>query len=487
MAGYNNPANLQNGPVLSQITQAMVNTLINGGAATSITVNQNNHGFVVGQCLIFYNGAYALAGTLAAIADVVGIVSSVASSNQFVLTNSGLVTTLSNLIPGNVYFLSANGTLSATQITTPGQVDKPLLIAISATSGFFNIERGVVIPYTQTPLPYQMGRNKLINGDMQIAQRGAGGTASFSISPNTTAYTFDRWQVSPGSSSTAQVSQSAGTNSGSFWAAIGRPNNNTGTSPIRFGQTLTRSTCLDFPNQTLTLSFKAYAYTGFSGTNQAINVRIYAGTGNTDISGQSNTLTNQVTLLAQNFTLTQSTQSFNATSIQVPVNATQVYVEFAYTPNGTANNDTFYLTDVQLEIGQAASNYDRLPFETSLTRCMPYFQKSYEYPVALKTATQAGGIFCTYTVGGSVAQGAYYGFYTYPVPFYKTPTVNTYGGSTGALNASTSAANNAENANGATPIQINTKNFSVYNNLGSTFNPTVQGNYFHFSADGELY
>lgn len=120
-------------------------------AALIDTISQVAHGFSVGQ-VVFWNGAqYALAqANTASNAEVIGIVTEVVNVNAFVITTAGFVTTLSGLVNDTVYFLSdvTPGLLTATPPTTPGFIEKPLLISTSTTSGYFYNYRGKVIPTT---------------------------------------------------------------------------------------------------------------------------------------------------------------------------------------------------------------------------------------------------------------------------------------------------------------------------------------------------
>lgn len=127
----------------------------NTGAAGStdsvhVNVNQSAHGFSVGNVLRVQNATAtyikAQADT-AANAEVVGIVSSVTDSNNFVLVMFGYVTGLSGLTKGTIYFLSdvTAGLLTATEPTPNGvKVSKPLLVANGTTTGFFTNERGFI-------------------------------------------------------------------------------------------------------------------------------------------------------------------------------------------------------------------------------------------------------------------------------------------------------------------------------------------------------
>lgn len=114
------------------------------------SIAQTAHGFVVGDVLRIQNTATtylkAMADT-AANAEVVGVVSSVTGANAFLLTTFGYVTGLSGLVKGTVYFLSDTipGLLTITEPTPNGiKVSKPLLVADSATSGFFTNNRGFI-------------------------------------------------------------------------------------------------------------------------------------------------------------------------------------------------------------------------------------------------------------------------------------------------------------------------------------------------------
>ena len=43
---------------------------------------------------------------------------------------------------------------------------------------------------------------------------------------------------------------------------------------------------------------------------------------------------------------------------------------------------TFFITGIQLEVGEAATDFEVVPFDVSLQRCQRYYEKSYNYSVA---------------------------------------------------------------------------------------------------------
>ena len=117
---------------------------INIPVASSI-VNQANHGFSIGNILYFNGTSYVRAlAENSAKSNVVGIVSRIINMNNFTLLTSGLITSLSGLIPGAVYYLSdvVSGALTTTAPTANNTVQKVMLVAISSTSGYYNINAG---------------------------------------------------------------------------------------------------------------------------------------------------------------------------------------------------------------------------------------------------------------------------------------------------------------------------------------------------------
>lgn len=112
-------------------------------------VNQNTHGFSVGD-VVRLSGAstYTKAqADSAANAEVAGVVSAVAGSNDFTLTTGGRIAGLSGLTANTVYFLdpSTAGAVTATEPSTANQVSKPVYIADSTTSAIMLPHRGIVV------------------------------------------------------------------------------------------------------------------------------------------------------------------------------------------------------------------------------------------------------------------------------------------------------------------------------------------------------
>ena len=109
----------------------------------SKNITQQSHGFEVGDVIGFENTEYSKAiadGTYDG--EVLGVVSEIINSDEFILTQSGFITGFTGLIQGSTYFLSPDteGLMTVDKPTVHGQVVKSVLLADSSTTGW-------VLPY----------------------------------------------------------------------------------------------------------------------------------------------------------------------------------------------------------------------------------------------------------------------------------------------------------------------------------------------------
>lgn len=101
------------------------------GAGVTVLVGQTAHGLSVGDVLRHNGTSYVAAtATTETNAEAVGVVTTVPDVDTFTYQTAGLVTGLSGLTAGELYYLKDDGSLG----TTAGTVEKPILIAVSATS-----------------------------------------------------------------------------------------------------------------------------------------------------------------------------------------------------------------------------------------------------------------------------------------------------------------------------------------------------------------
>jgi len=136
--------------------------------------------------------------------------------------------------------------------------------------------------------------------------------------------------------------------------------------------------------------------------------------------------------------------------------------------DSTAND--FYITGVQLEAGQTASEFEFLPVDVNLARCQRYFQKSYNQGVAPQTVTNTSREI--FEANGSVLS---------TVPKFVTemrasPTISVFSPADGTSGIDISGTNSI----GATVADAGTNSFRV--SKGGT--PGFLS--FHYTASGEL-
>ena len=205
------------------------------------------------------------------------------------------------------------------------------------------------------------------------------------------------------------------------------------------------------------LSFTARGGANFSPTSGALVSSIQTGTG-TDQAQRAGAYTGSVIASQSNY-LTTAAQRFQQ-FLPIPTNATQIGIGFTHTPTGVAGAADYYeIDDVQLEIAQVATNFDRLPWAVNRARVGRHYRKTFLYDTApAQNAGLAGTLTfplivagAVLTVGPPVLHG---------LPLRTTPTVTFYNPAvanafvrnvTLATDATTTAtANNADTGFGIT-------------------------------------
>jgi hypothetical protein len=215
-------------------------------------------------------------------------------------------------------------------------------------------------------------RNKIINGNFDVWQRGT----SFTNMVEATTYTADRWSCYRDSYTTGiTVSQISGISQNGVnrnALRVQRNSGNTSTAGMNATQSLESINSRDLAGQTVTLSFWARCGSNYSSSGSNLVPVIYSGTG-TDQSSRG-AVTGYSLVVSSNRTLTTSFQRFSVTGT-IPSNANQIFVQFYYTPTGTAGtNDFFDIMDVQLEPGTVATPFERRSYGQELALCLRYLR-----------------------------------------------------------------------------------------------------------------
>ena len=229
-------------------------------------------------------------------------------------------------------------------------------------------------------------RNLIINGAMQVAQRGT----SFTGITSTIAYRMDRWQVGFGAAgSNYSITQSTDVpDNFKYSMKWQRTASNAVTNSIWFSQAFESVNSKVVAGKTCTLSYYAKKGANYSASSSDIQVRIISGTG-TDQSATSAITagwTGYATPLSTTQVITTGWVRYTHT-VTFASNVNQVSVNLASNSAGTAGaDDSLFITGIQLELGETATPFEHRSFGDELQRCMRYYEKSYPYSIAPSTA-----------------------------------------------------------------------------------------------------
>jgi len=292
-------------------------------------------------------------------------------------------------------------------------------------------------------------RNRIINGDMRIAQRGTS-AISVSTDPTPRNYPVDRFFCSASGGGVYYTQQSSTVPTGFNNSIINTVT--TADSSIAAGDVYYIAHAIEGFNmadlawgtadaQTVTLSFWVRSsITGtFSGSikNNAAN-RAYVFTytinaANTweketitiagDTSGTWETTTSAGAFIAWDL---GSGTNFNGTASSWTAGN---YLRASSATNWIATNGaTFYITGVQLEQNTSATPFERRMYGQELANCKRYYQKTYEIGTALGTNTNTGAISVFYNGTYGAANG-----FRFETEMRASPTLTGYsvGGTSG--------------------------------------------------------
>jgi len=293
-----------------------------------------------------------------------------------------------------------------------------------------DVSTGTVVT---TASPSLGRRNLIINGAMQVAQRGT----SFSVSGNS--YTLDRWLLTYGSSAavTSTVTQESDTPTGSGFASSLKvettntvapdANKNFGCQYSFEGQDLQMLSYGTSSAKNLTLSFWVKSSkTGTYGLQVLSN-------GKTRTILKSYTVDSantweQKTILIEGDT-SSGIDNNNAQSLRViwPLytGPDDIYATTGWFANGAflsvpdqvnlfdATGATWQITGVQLEVGSVASTYEHRSYGEELAACQRYYWRF---------AGSSGNGYAGIGSGGFINATLFNAFVPYPVEMRASPT-----------------------------------------------------------------
>ena len=141
---------------------------------------------------------------------------------------------------------------------------------------------------------------------------------------------------------------------------------------------------------------------------------------------------------------------------------------------------TWYLTGVQLEVGDVATPFEHEPFAVNLQKCQRYYQKSYSYSDTAGTVTNNGALWTN--IIRNASNQNYWDVRCYQA-MRSSPTVLTYSTTSGI---SGNYRNLADSTNNASAVSnTSSSGFSIRPSSGANQN-TGDPIAVHWVADAEL-
>ena len=200
-------------------------------------------------------------------------------------------------------------------------------------------------------------RNRIINGDMRISQRGT----SFST-PTAGAYTLDRWAVGWVGAAPASVAQVSGPASFKNALQITGAASNT---VVNTYQRIESLNCTDLSGATVTIQANILV-------SSAQTVAWYL-----QYPTASDNYASVTTISNGTWSATTTATTFTATITNLPSSALNG-LQLIISPNnaGAFTSGTIAITGVQLEVGTVATPFERQIYSTQLAQCQRYAYKS---------------------------------------------------------------------------------------------------------------
>lgn len=214
-------------------------------------------------------------------------------------------------------------------------------------------------------------KNNLYNGGMIFFERGS----SISVPAVSATYTADRWNLFAAAGQAHTVTPANYTFDKNL-CKVQRNSGQTGTGIGYFSQTLPTEDSVKMSGKRVTFSFVAKKGADYSAASDFLDARVY--THQTNGQQDTNFYTwNQEIHFSHVVTLTTTLQRFFFT-VDIPVNTVGVAVVFEKNSTGTAGaDDSYYVSDCQLEIAGAATPFELrgLTTDGELMQCRRFYWK----------------------------------------------------------------------------------------------------------------
>jgi hypothetical protein len=198
-------------------------------------------------------------------------------------------------------------------------------------------------------------KNRIINGGMQVWQRGT----SFS-SPGNIVYTADRWVLGIGGSNPASVTQVAGPTGFEFALRV---TGAAGNSTVQINQRIESNNTADLVGHPVTIQANIQVSSA-----QTVGWALFHCN-----TKDSSALTS---IASGTWSATTTAQTLTATIAALPAAVANGMMLLISPNNGAAfTSGTITVTGVQLEKGTVATSFDYRPYGTELQLCQRYYER----------------------------------------------------------------------------------------------------------------
>ena len=284
-------------------------------------------------------------------------------------------------------------------------------------------------------------KNRIINGGMDIAQRGTSFTSTSSANNDDT-YVLDRFYILSDGNDAVDVTQTTTVPTGAKYS-IGL---DVETVNKKFGiaQIIENANCYDAIGGNVTISFQAKvsatanldnikcAIVAWSGTADTVTSDIISAWG---VEGTNPTLIANATYenTPANLGVTTSFATYSVTA-NVDTASTSNIILFIWSDvTTTALGEFLYITNVQLEKGSTATSFEYRSYTSELALCQRYYEKTFDMPTApAQNLTYQGAIgACPSNVASSVGLFIVWKF---AVTKRSTPSMTSYSVSAASSN-----------------------------------------------------
>ena len=302
--------------------------------------------------------------------------------------------------------------VTSSVIRLEARTDGSVVVPGALTANSMNVSGALTADALVPSSSFQ--RNRIINGAMDIWQRGT----SFPNSGSTT-YTADRFLPSL-TGVLVNVTQDSSVPNNEFKYSLKMvPASNATATECVMRQWIEQSNLYDFTGKTVTASvwvncskssvrFRVAAFNATNGGDGIVNVSVTPGVW---------------TRITQSFTSFATVTAWTSTP-----NDRGAFFDVGFV-NGTAltTSDYFFMTGAQVEVGTAATPFERRHFGQELMLCQRYYSKTYSYGVAPGNVSDIGRI--TVDVNGRLSTT---NRYTITYPYMRaSPTITVYNPGTG--------------------------------------------------------